>query len=63
MPDATRRAAAVPRVEHNADRTNTWGLHLEYERPLTRIVADRAAVIKMNDAEELTALIEKENRN
>jgi hypothetical protein len=23
-----------PRVEYNLDRTNTWGLHLEYERPL-----------------------------
>lgn len=22
------------RVEHNQDKTNTWGLHLEYERPL-----------------------------
>ncbi len=23
------------RIEHNVERTNTWGLHLEYERPLT----------------------------
>lgn len=26
---------APPRVEHNQDRTNTWGMHIEYERPLT----------------------------
>jgi hypothetical protein len=25
---------SVPRVEHNDDRTNTWGLHLKYDRPL-----------------------------
>lgn len=31
----TQQAAQRPRVEHNLDRTNTWGLHLEYERPLT----------------------------
>jgi hypothetical protein len=30
-----QRQAARPRVEHNPDRTNTWGLHVEYERPLT----------------------------
>ena len=24
----------TPRVEHNVDRTNVWGLHMEYERPL-----------------------------
>jgi hypothetical protein len=26
----------TPRVEHNVDRTNVWGLHLEYERPLAK---------------------------
>ncbi len=26
----------TPRVEHNVDRTNVWGLHLAYERPLAR---------------------------
>ena len=29
-----QRIVELPRVEHNVDRTNTWGLHLEYERPL-----------------------------
>ncbi|HEY3279809.1 MAG TPA: hypothetical protein VGJ83_04795 [Gemmatimonadales bacterium] len=24
-----------PRLEHNLDRTNTWGLHLVYQRPLS----------------------------
>ncbi|MEX2153815.1 MAG: hypothetical protein WD825_10795 [Gemmatimonadaceae bacterium] len=31
---ATRNIVSQTRVEHNAERTNTWGLHLEYERPL-----------------------------
>ena len=31
---ALRSPVASPRTEHNAERTNTWGLHLEYERPL-----------------------------
>ncbi len=31
----TQTFVQVPRVEQNLDRTNTWGLHLEYERPLT----------------------------
>lgn len=30
-----RRSIERQRVEHNQDRTNTWGLHLEYERPLS----------------------------
>ena len=32
---ATRSASVRPRVEHNADRTNLWGLHAQYARPLT----------------------------
>ncbi|HSL71921.1 MAG TPA: hypothetical protein VK864_16855, partial [Longimicrobiales bacterium] len=24
-----------PRIEHNLDRTHTWGLHVEYEQPLS----------------------------
>ena len=33
--DPTLRAPlATPRLEHNPDRTNTWGLHLQYQRPL-----------------------------
>jgi hypothetical protein len=31
---ATRSVQATPRLEHNPDRTNTWGLHLQYQRPL-----------------------------
>lgn len=31
---ALRRPMGSQRTEHNAERTNTWGLHLEYERPL-----------------------------
>src|SRR5688572_29770801 len=31
---ALRSPVASPRIEHNAERTNTWGLHLEYERPI-----------------------------
>ncbi|MDQ3949214.1 MAG: hypothetical protein M3282_02620 [Gemmatimonadota bacterium] len=29
-----RQALPRPRMEHNPDRTNTWGLHLQYQRPL-----------------------------
>ncbi|HEU5262167.1 MAG TPA: hypothetical protein VFU41_12165, partial [Gemmatimonadales bacterium] len=32
-PDS-QRVLQRPRGEHNVDRTNTWGLHLEHERPL-----------------------------
>lgn len=31
----TQRQVQRPRLEQNLDYTNTWGLHLEYERPLT----------------------------
>ena len=29
-----RRSVPQPRLEHNLDRTNTWGMHLQLERPL-----------------------------
>jgi hypothetical protein len=29
-----RTSLPRPRMEHNPDRTNTWGLHLQYQRPL-----------------------------
>jgi hypothetical protein len=29
-----RSSVMRPRLEHNPDRTNTWGLHLQYQRPL-----------------------------
>jgi hypothetical protein len=32
-PDS-QRVLQRPRAEQNVDRTNTWGLHLKYERPL-----------------------------
>jgi hypothetical protein len=32
---ATQRAVWTPRLEHNPDWTDIWGLHLEYERPLS----------------------------
>jgi hypothetical protein len=31
---ATRTQLPRPRLEHNPDRTNTWGLHLQYQRPV-----------------------------
>ena len=30
----TRSTVSMPRVEHNIDRTDTWGLQLQYSRPL-----------------------------
>ena len=32
--EPTRTGRQQQRVEHNEDRTNLWGMHLEYERPL-----------------------------
>ena len=32
----TQQVVQVPRLEVNQDRTNTWGLHVEYARPLGR---------------------------
>jgi hypothetical protein len=31
----TQQVVLRPRLEHNPDRTDTWGLHLEYVRPLS----------------------------
>jgi hypothetical protein len=31
---AQRRSVPRGRIEHNDDRTNTWGAHIEYEQPL-----------------------------
>jgi hypothetical protein len=31
---ALRAQLPTPRLEHNPDRTNTWGLHVQYQRPL-----------------------------
>src|SRR5207247_866507 len=32
---ATQRQILRTRLEHNLDRTNTWGMHVQYQRPLT----------------------------
>ena len=31
---AQQRVVSRPRIEHNDDRTNTWGAHLEYDQPI-----------------------------
>lgn len=31
---AQQRVVSRPRTEHNEDRTNTWGAHLEYDQPI-----------------------------
>jgi hypothetical protein len=31
----TQQTRQRPRIDQNLDRTNTWGLHVEYERPLS----------------------------
>jgi hypothetical protein len=31
---AQQRIVTRPRMEHNEDRTNTWGAHLEYDQPI-----------------------------
>jgi hypothetical protein len=31
---SARMQIPTPRLEHNPDRTSTWGLHLQYQRPL-----------------------------
>ena len=33
---ATGNPVQLPRLEKNLDRTNTWGLHLAYEQPISR---------------------------
>jgi len=33
---ATQRTLQRARLEENQDRTNTWGLHVEYERPMAQ---------------------------
>jgi hypothetical protein len=39
-----------PRMEHNPDRTNTWGLHLQYRRPLADSGARIGAIVTANRA-------------
>jgi hypothetical protein len=45
---ATRSVQATPRLEHNPDRTNTWGLHLQYQRPLADSGVRVGGIFTMN---------------
>ena len=44
----TRSVQATPRVEHNPDRTNTWGLHLQYQRPVSDSGVRVGGIFTMN---------------
>jgi hypothetical protein len=47
--DPTLRATLPrPRFEHNPDRTNTWGLHLQYQRPLADSGRRIGAIVTAN---------------
>jgi len=43
-----RQSLPRPRVEHNPDRTNTWGLHLQYQRPLVDSTRRIGAIFTAN---------------
>jgi hypothetical protein len=43
-----RQTLPRPRMEHNPDRTNTWGLHLQYQRPLADSGARMGAIVTAN---------------
>jgi hypothetical protein len=43
-----RQTLPRPRLEHNPDRTNTWGLHLQYERPLADSARRIGAILTAN---------------
>jgi hypothetical protein len=43
-----RQTLPQPRLEHNPDRTNTWGLHLQYQRPLLDSVSRIGAILTAN---------------
>ena len=43
-----RMTVPTPRVEHNPDRTNTWGLHLQYQRPLADSTRRLGAILTAN---------------
>jgi hypothetical protein len=45
-----RQTVPRPRLEHNPDRTNTWGLHLQYRLPLADSGARIGAVFTANRA-------------
>ena len=43
-----RQRLPRPRMEHNPDRTNTWGLHLQYQRPLSDSGPRLGAIVTAN---------------
>jgi hypothetical protein len=43
-----RQSLPRPRMEHNPDRTNTWALHLQYERPLVDSTRRIGAILTAN---------------
>jgi hypothetical protein len=43
-----RQTLPRPRFEHNPDRTNTWGLHLQYQRPLSDSGRRIGAIVTAN---------------
>jgi hypothetical protein len=43
-----RQSLPRPRMEHNPDRTNTWGLHLQYQRPLADSGRRIGAIVTAN---------------
>jgi hypothetical protein len=43
-----RQTLPTPRFEHNPDRTNTWGLHLQYQRPFADSGRRIGAIITAN---------------
>jgi hypothetical protein len=43
-----RQTLPRPRMEHNPDRTNTWGLHLQYQRPLSDSGRRIGAIVTAN---------------
>jgi hypothetical protein len=43
-----RQTLARPRFEHNPDRTNAWGLHLQYQRPLADSGRRFGAIVTAN---------------
>jgi len=45
---AQRTIVAIPRVDPNADRTDTWGVHLGYTRPLADSVWRVGAILTGN---------------
>jgi hypothetical protein len=43
-----RTTVPTPRLEQNPDRTNTWGLHLQYQRPLADSGRRLGAIVTAN---------------